>query len=243
MRRITWLRLISFSSWLPFLVVISACQPLPDQFETSYHKARFYAPERYVNKSVCVQTRLDLFDVYGCQIIATDKLPVFIWAHGCAGYNHTDIATSEFLTDLGYIVVSPNSLANGRSKSCGTGNTSRSGEIRYALDVLVTKPWVDKDRIFVGGHSEGGLGVAEYDGSGTRASIILGYACSHGLNNRSPILNINGKRDNWLRRDRLCSGVEKALLVDAGHHPLADLTTLREIEAFLYEHDPELRRN
>ena len=137
--------------------------------------------------------------VHIAEIKSENQLPVVLFMHGCAGLYPTAFESdlfrwAEFISDLGFVVVMPDSLARpGRIPNCVPGKPGESGkfpkalayrfqEIGYALLKLQDFPWVDQSRIFLMGHSEGGSAVARQQRGGFKGIIISGWTCSHKKN-------------------------------------------------------------
>lgn len=133
------------------------------------------------------------------EIDSETKLPVLLFLHGCAGLYPTAFESdlfqwAEYISKLGFVVVMPDSLARpNRIPNCVPGKPGESGrfpkalqyrfqEIGYAMLKLSELPWVDKDRIFLMGHSEGGNAVARQQNGGFKGLIISGWTCSHKKN-------------------------------------------------------------
>lgn len=132
--------------------------------------------------------------------------PAIIFAHGCTGMNKSMV---NFWSDEGYAVFAPNSFIRpGRQKHCRQqGGTftyqEREEEIAFALSQLQRVPWIDKDRIFLVGHSEGGQAVSAWSEGGFAAIIITGNDCKGGANGsgtpqapgKTPVLAVTGLKD------------------------------------------------
>jgi hypothetical protein len=148
-----------------------------------------------------------------------DKHPVMVYLHGCTGItNFNDRPWAKLIADLGFIVVMPDSFArNYRPSNCNpserrTGyfpiaNLFRQEEISWALQQLQQVPWADSNRLFLMGHSEGGVAVSRYNASGFKGVIVSGHDCSGAnWNLGTPVLSLNYKTDPWNRfSDMKCS--------------------------------------
>jgi dienelactone hydrolase len=118
------------------------------------------------------------------------------------------------LAGAGYAVLIPDSFARkGRLKSGDPKRhrgiagapfkrimEMRLEEIRYATEQAGRFPWVDKENLFLMGHSQGGA-AARYSGANLKAHIISGSICRGGLRvpAGTPILSIYSENDSWLR--------------------------------------------
>ena len=143
------------------------------------------------------------------------RFPIVLYLHGCAGLS--DIGSvGDFFAARGYAVIAPDSFANpGRPPPCNT-ETRRPGsgwrnvkrlrqqEIRYAVQRLRALPWVDGDRMYLFGISQGGRAATLYGGDEFRGHIALDTHCagpnhSHlvHVSATTPLLAVMAKRDPW----------------------------------------------
>ncbi|HEV8343703.1 MAG TPA: dienelactone hydrolase family protein [Candidatus Binatia bacterium] len=126
------------------------------------------------------------------EISVRDPHPTVVYLHGCTGITGQDIFWATTLAQAGYAVVMPNSFArHHRRKNCNPRMTSmglfpealrmRDEEIRHAVAMLQSSPWVDVKNLFLMGHSEGGAAVSRWYGHGFKALIISGNECRAGI--------------------------------------------------------------
>jgi dienelactone hydrolase len=143
------------------------------------------------------------------------KLPLIVYFHGCAGMLMASMEHLLWLAKLeDFVVIAPDSFARARPHYCFgdfSVNTSiyrlvaqmRKAEIMHALNRAVELPWVDKDNIFLIGHSQGGGLVAGYSGPvKIRGRIILNGGCNTGLGgdgmqDDEALLTFDTGRDPW----------------------------------------------
>jgi dienelactone hydrolase len=145
--------------------------------------------------------------------IAVDKPhPVVLYLHGCDGIGNTDRRWAGFLKDQGYIVIQPNSLKRDRPASCDV-HSRRGGlfpdvyrlrleELHYAREQIRRAAWADQDRIFLMGHSEGGITVSLSQRVDFRGAVISAWHCgSTGIRLPStvPLLAIDHEGDPWFQ--------------------------------------------
>lgn len=155
------------------------------------------------------------------RLLKNRKLPTVIYAHGCSGLLRDGNIQGghrrfiQLLARAGYAVIAPDSFARkGRPLSCDPKkkrgipgaphkriNRMRQAEIRYAAKRAREISWVDRDNLFLFGHSQGGTNAARYDGSEFRAHIVSGSICWGGVRvpKHIPVFAIYSKRDPWLR--------------------------------------------
>jgi poly(3-hydroxybutyrate) depolymerase len=143
--------------------------------------------------------------------IKTDKpLPVVLYLHGCDGIGKTDRRWASFLKDLGFIVVQPDSMKRDRPISCDPAGRRgglfpgvyrlRLEEVSYAREQIAKAAWADGDKIFLMGHSEGGITVSLVTRDDFRGAIISAWHCgTTGLRTAAaiPILAIDHESDPW----------------------------------------------
>lgn len=146
------------------------------------------------------------------------KMPVVIFMHGCTGIFTEERNWASFISELGYVVIFPNSFArkeripncDSRQKRTGWSFPNayqyRQEEIEYALSKLKTYSWVDANKIFLMGFSEGGLATAKAPQSDFKGKIILGWTCTNNVftdlggiegPKTTPILAIAFLQDEW----------------------------------------------
>ncbi|MBG03137.1 MAG: hypothetical protein CMM59_03575 [Rhodospirillaceae bacterium] len=147
-----------------------------------------------------------------------ETVPLIVYMHGCAGIVIPSLRHVDALTKLGdYIVASPNSFARPRPVSCrSAGDTDfqvmqdsrswRRAELAYAMNELLTHSWVDRNNIFLIGHSQGGTTVLDYSGPARiKGRVTMHGGCSVGSltileDNTRPdeqILGFHSGEDPW----------------------------------------------
>ena len=145
------------------------------------------------------------------------RFPVILYLHGCAEL--FDIGSvGDFFAARGYAVIAPDSFANpGRPPPCNA-ETRRQGsgwqnvrrlrqqEIRLAVQRLRALPWVDWNRMYLFGISQGGRAATLYGGDEFRGHIALDTHCAGSHNAHvlhvpatTPLLAIMAKHDPWYR--------------------------------------------
>lgn len=119
---------------------------------------------------------------------ASVRYPTVIYLHGCTGLE--DVEPLRAFVRAGFAVIAPDSFAR-RYRPLQCRPSQRTGgenifvfdfrltEITYALHRLESIGWVDRERLFLVGTSEGGLAAALYRGSDFRARVITQWTC-HG---------------------------------------------------------------
>lgn len=152
-------------------------------------------------------------------IKSNQNYPVVIYLHGCTGIvDWHDYDWGKTLASNGYVVILLDSMArNGRISNCDpsrqTGANTfpqayeyRQQEISYAIEQVQQSNWANKNKIFLMGHSEGGIAVASSTHHMFRGNIILAWTCTFRNNppldgikspKEIPILAIAAKYDMW----------------------------------------------
>lgn len=199
-----------------FLVIAGCASNEPPSsspgIEEAWTKAHVYLPNSWFPKRP--------------RDVALDNpLPVVVYLHGCDGIDTAhDSAWAKFIASLGYAVVMPDSMARPyRVPNCDDrlkkatnkfplALAYREHEIDLAWQKLQNYDWVRKDKIFLMGHSEGGVAVAHNKSDRFIGLIISGWTCtSRGSGHFSgimaskniPVLAISNKNDIWFQGTNL----------------------------------------
>lgn len=221
----------------------------PENLSQSWIKATVYEPDSIFPKTTEFLKQ-------------PSKYPVLVYMHGCAGLNDDSREWARTIKNFGFIVVQPDSFAiPGRRSNCDPkaqrgqiieGFDSfklRNQELRYARDELLKLTWLDKNKIYLMGHSEGGMTVSRTPVDGFRAIISSGYWCHERLeikHGASPFLFINWVDDPWFRsraenrNPQICqqltekrAGTEQVLLAGQGHATSLSSRARLAVENFL----------
>ncbi|GAB5469247.1 MAG: hypothetical protein Kilf2KO_22770 [Rhodospirillales bacterium] len=198
--------------------------------------------------------------------------PVVVYAHGCSGHWRATQETGRALARAGFLVVAPDSFARlDKPVSCTT-NPIRGGlhravlgwrqaEMAHAIDRVRALPGLDRDAVFLMGHSEGGITAATFTGRPLAGRVVEGWTCHAGWPEYKglaapagePVLSLVGEDDPWFRLPILsgdCGAFmterpESRSLVLRAPSPLAkahwlseDPAIQAEIVAFLESHRP-----
>ena len=116
------------------------------------------------------------------------RFPTVLYLHGCTGLE--SLRPLQAFARQGFAVLAPNSFAR-RYRPLQCRPSERTGglnvfvfdfrltEITYALARITELDWVDRERLFLVGTSEGGLAAALYRGDDFRARVVTQWTC-HG---------------------------------------------------------------
>lgn len=143
-------------------------------------------------------------------------LPVIVQLHGCDGIGSVPKRSAMIFSSKGYAVFLPDSFAREhKPTSCNPlipkGSLHREvlgwrqAEADHAITQVKNIDWVQKDNIFVAGHSEGAITAATYTGQRVAGRVIEGWPCHAGweeyigLNSPKdePVLSLYGENDPW----------------------------------------------
>ena len=204
-----------------------------ENLSQSWKKAVIYEPDSIFSKSIDFLNR-------------PSKYPVLVYLHGCTGLNEDSREWARTIKNLGFIVIQPDSFAiPGRRSNCDPNDQRRqviegfdsfklrNQELLYARDELLKLSWLDKNKIYLMGHSEGGMTVSRTSIEGFRAVISSGYWCPVRLeikHGEAPFLFLNWEDDPWFRdragnrKPKTCERLaknrivsEQVLLAGQGH--------------------------
>lgn len=148
------------------------------------------------------------------------KMPTVIYMHGCSGIWPGTHRRIKFLSDNGFLVIAPVSLARETyPRSCNV-ETHEGGLFRgtlglrrndagYAIEMARQISIVDDKNIVLMGFSEGGLAAVTFEAQNeqqqVRARVSEGWTChtpwseDRGVNapESEPVLTLVGERDPW----------------------------------------------
>ena len=159
------------------------------------------------------------------------KAPAVLVLHGCSGIPHGTMEYRRFFIGSGYAVFEPDSYAR-PGKRCGEGfydlsYPQRVEELQQALTEIRKLAWVDQDRLFLMGISEGGRVVAGWEGNGFAGHIIIAAPCSAegqipAAPKNVPVLAAVGENDDWANEARCrtnthAPGSHSVVIKGAGH--------------------------
>ena len=180
---------------LSLVLMLSACSSVSDneplvidrvEAERTWQAARITVPDAL--DGTVIRSSTDALDDGTLTLV--DPVPVAVWMHGCSGFYAGTWQRMQFLSELGFVVIAPDSLARSfYPVSCDT-SSQRAGLYRptlglrqqdaaYALEQLDRYDWVDRQRVFLMGFSEGGTVSATFidNEQRLRGRLIEGWVC------------------------------------------------------------------
>ena len=131
-------------------------------------------------------------ELHTLELSGSMKFPTVIYLHGCSGIWAETYRRVDFLAANGYAVIAPPSLARKKyPKSCEPERFQgglyratlkiRQFDAGNAIKQAKLLPWVNADRVYLVGLSEGGITAATFrsDAKDTsvRARIVEGWTC------------------------------------------------------------------
>lgn len=187
-----------------------------------------------------------------------NPMPVIILMHGCSGIQQHETQWAQFLKSQGYIVVLPDSFAMpGRIMNCDSSSNTpnlglvpvrriRPSEVEYAVSQLKQESWVDRNNIFLMGHSEGAMAAANSPELGFNAIIISSFICNNGVGASvdTPVMAISYEvdpyfsnknhtcKDKWGNRPKS----KQIVLPGQGHATSQNIIAKQEVVDFLKQH-------
>ena len=165
----------------------------PVELERTWLAARVFLPKGAFLHDVPFST--EVRDVSGLPTLETAirgaRLPVVIYMHACSGFGPDGYDTGKFLVGNGYVVFAPDSYARAyKPVSCDpdklVGGLHRDAvkfrvaEASHAIRKARGFSWVDQERLFLMGWSEGGIATAKLSGEPVTARVIEGWHCQAG---------------------------------------------------------------
>ncbi|MYB89689.1 MAG: hypothetical protein F4X93_07020 [Proteobacteria bacterium] len=151
-----------------------------------------------------------------------EKFPAVVFLHGCSGIGKGTHTRINFLAANGYLVIAPPSMARKKyPQSCDRKNLRgglyrdtlkmRQYDAGYAIEKTKTLAWVDPDRVYLVGLSEGGITAATFESrsgkASLRARVVEAWTCHaawdeyRGINAHAdePVLTLLASEDPWFQ--------------------------------------------
>jgi dienelactone hydrolase len=192
-------------------------EPASDIART-FDDARVVLPRRRGQPPLVARMGDDALHRHLAGLPASWRFPTILYLHGCTGLGRIEPMTT--LAQDGFAIIAPNSFARRfrplqcrPSRQTGGENVFvfefRLVEISYALHRMAALPWVDLDRLFLVGTSEGGVAAALYRGDEFLARVITQWTCNGAPFIRGlaappdePVLAIVRRGDPWYHPSR-----------------------------------------
>lgn len=215
-------------SWLTIAVLIAgeaawAGQATdPAELERTWLAAKVFLPKGTFLRDVPLGTEVrDAPDLSSLETTADgSRLPLIIYMHACSGFGGDGYDAGRFFASKGHAVIAPDSFARQHKPlSCDPdkliGSLHRDAvkfrvaEAGYAIRKARGFPWVDQERFFLIGWSEGAIATAKFSGEPLTARVIEGWHCQAGddwSDNRGldapsaePVLALLASEDPWFK--------------------------------------------
>ena len=188
----------------------------PDELQRAWRSALVRLPQ--ADGGISEATYLDLQQTPPDSV--NGLLPAVVYLHGCNGFWNGTNRRIDWLASLGFAVVAPASTAREfYPQSCNVA-TAEAGLFRPTLQLrwadaqeairqLRNLPWIDQQKIFLYGFSEGGVTTATLETGDANLAVagrvIEAWVCNapweeyRGLNatESEPVLSIVAANDPW----------------------------------------------
>jgi dienelactone hydrolase len=174
------------------------------------------------------------------------KFPVIIYMHGCNGFWAGTDRRVDFLSELNFAVIAPNSFARKKVPTSCEPLKHRGGlyrptlimrqyEAAFAIQEARKLAWVDGDNIILMGLSQGGITTATFSGEPVKARIIEGWGCHAGwpeyrglkAAKKEPVLSLVSEKDPWFQNPVLQGDCGKFMLNDQSESVVFNTGSLR----------------
>ena len=188
----------------------------PDELQRAWRSALVRLPQ--ADGGISEATYLDLQQTPPDSV--NGLLPAVVYLHGCNGFWNGTNRRIDWLASLGFAVVAPASTAREfYPQSCNVATAEaglfrptlqmRWADAKEAIRQLRNLPWIDQQKIFLYGFSEGGVTTATLETGDANLAVagrvIEAWVCNapweeyRGLNatESEPVLSIVAANDPW----------------------------------------------
>jgi len=150
---------------------------------------------------------------------AENPQPAIIFMHDC-GHSYNDPESRQqikFMASLGYIIFVPDSYARpDRPVSCDREERTmapdvshelihelRHEEALYAIEQVLKLPWIDRNKIYLGGAGEGADVVLQIEHEALAGRFAVSPSCTYDVRHvpGTPTLILRSDRDVWYDPD------------------------------------------
>jgi len=190
-----------------------------ENFQEIYTKAYIGIPKGYGGLNEPFIGFMDEFVESYPNFAPTIKIPTVLYMHGSGDFVRGDTYRDWIVKDLGFAFICPHShiipnrpryISPAPKNEYKKVHRLRQAEIKYTSKKMRKLPWVDTQKMFLMGNSEGALATGIYQGNEFRARIILAWSCEDGYysddteiggHTDEPILSIIGTEDEYFGVD------------------------------------------
>lgn len=182
-------------------------------------KEAFIGIPKYLTKNKQdIYTTLN--ELYFSNVVLKDKkIPLVFYVSGSAGFTKGNAYREWIVQNTNAIFFSPNSfkikdrpLYNEDSsiEEYEKVHKIRQEEIKYNIDKLSEYDWIDREKIFLMGNSEGATAAGIYKGNEFFSRLLLAWNCEAGYyisdstlgaKLEDPILSIIGRDDEYFSKE------------------------------------------
>lgn len=154
------------------------------------------------------------------------KAPAVLFLHGCSGLIRGGVGYRVLLLSEGYALFEPDAYARPGHTCDASSMKMRRDEAEYALNQIRRLPWVDQERVFLIGFSQGGRVAASWDKRGFAAHVILGADCDGGSPKapaETPVLAMIGSEDAYFSQHCKVTrrvGGSQSIVIKGGYHEI-----------------------
>ena len=193
-----WARVLGFVLVISLMALGRPALAIDPELEATWRKAHVAIPAvGDMQRPVIGFWQDDRVRNAAAAIAARQSLPAVIYMHGCSGIGGEEEASKLFFMEQGFAVFMPDSFArSARRANCNASTLDRAlapeshdlrlAELRFAIRQVKALPWIDGQRIFVVGYSEGGLAAARLDEADVAGIVIIGWHCQ----GRAPFIGV-----------------------------------------------------
>lgn len=199
----------------------------------------------------------------------TTTHPTVLYMQGSGKFSKGPTFREWITGDLGWVFFAPNTHVSSKRPKYSSPvpkeiyeeiHTFRQAEIDQFVKRIDELPFVDKDRLFLMGNSEGAFAAARYAGKEFAGRLILSWTCEPGYYTNfpkvgakyktDPVLNVVGRDDVYFGKDSPFNNqydnkghcgdallrynhAKVVLLPNTGHNVMANPFTKGEVLSFL----------
>ena len=186
--------------------------------KNSYHKAFIGIPKKYTKCNMDIYDTLN--NINFKQVLnLTTNIPIIFYLSGSAGFTKGETYRKWIVKNTNCIFFSPNTLEitnrpfyndNSSIEQYEKVHNIRQKEISFNIKKLLEFSWINKNKIFLMGNSEGALAAGIFKDYNFCARLLLAWNCQAGYYKKTvkigakkdtPILSIIGTDDEYFSKN------------------------------------------